>query len=135
MSKSYRDLDVFKLALDLVALVYALSERFPSSELYGLTAQMRRASVSVISQIAEGHGRLTFRERRQFCSQARGSLFEIEAQTMVAVRLAYITTKHEVEVTRQIKRTGCALDALIRYVRSRETARKATQRPSDPATQ
>ncbi len=75
---------------------------------------------SLISQIGEGHGRLTFGERRQFLSQARGSLFEIEAQSFAAVRLRFITGEQQSILRNQIKRAGRALDGLIKYVRSHE---------------
>jgi four helix bundle protein len=81
---------VFARAVDLSVTIYQVTEVFPRVEVYGLTAQLRRASVSVVSQIAEGQGRLSLGEWRQFLSQARGSLFEIQAQAIVANRLHYL---------------------------------------------
>ena len=78
--KSLHDLVAFQRALDLTEVVYRESSVFPSEELYGLTSQIRRAAVGVVSQIAEGHGRVTYGEWRQLLSQARGSLFEVEAR-------------------------------------------------------
>ena len=88
--KSLHDLVAFQRALDLTEVVYRESSVFPSEELYGLTSQIRRAAVGVVSQIAEGHGRVTYGEWRQLLSQARGSLFEVEAQAITAKRLRFL---------------------------------------------
>jgi four helix bundle protein len=80
MSKKLTDLVAFTRSVDLVAVVYEITSTFPRDERYGLVAQMRRCSVGVAAQIAEGEGRLTSGERRQFLSQARGSLSELEAR-------------------------------------------------------
>ena len=71
MLRSYRDLLVWQKALDLTILIYRLSERFPRTEIYGLTSQVRRASVSVPSNIAEGYGRGSRKEYLQFLSVAK----------------------------------------------------------------
>jgi len=81
MSK-YEGLVAFQRAMDLMVAVYQETDSFPRSERYGITSQIRRASLSVVSQIAEGQGRLTPGEWRQLLSQARGSLFEVEAQAI-----------------------------------------------------
>jgi four helix bundle protein len=90
MSGSYRDLRVWQRALDLVIDVYDETRGFPKEELYGLVSQMRRAAVSIPSNIAEGKGRLTDRDRAHFFCQARGSLLELEIQIRIAQRLQYI---------------------------------------------
>jgi four helix bundle protein len=73
---SYRDLIAWQRAMDLVEAIYKATRRFPKDELYGLTSQLRRAAVSVPSNIAEGQGRLTSGEFKQFLGHARGSLLE-----------------------------------------------------------
>jgi len=73
--QSYRDLLVWRKAMELVTLIYQETKAFPREELFGLTGQMRRASVAVPSNIAEGQGRQTRGEFRQFLGQAKGSLF------------------------------------------------------------
>ena len=88
--KSYKDLIVWQKAMDLVELVYQATKRFPREELYGLTNQLRRASVSVPSNIAEGQARNSTAEFRNFLSIARGSLAEVETQLLIAERLHYI---------------------------------------------
>jgi four helix bundle protein len=89
MVESFRDLDVWRLALDLAEAVYQCTSSFPKSELFGLTAQMRRAAVSIPSNIAEGRARSSTKEFLQFLSIALGSLAELETQFELAVRLGY----------------------------------------------
>lgn len=132
MSKSFKDLVAFQRALDVVVAVYDLTANFPKEELYGLTSQMRRASIGVISDIAEGQGRLLYGEWRQFLSQARGSLFEVEAQCIAAERLHFINARELAEMTRLIRGSGRALSGLIDWVRTKE---RSTKKPSNPATQ
>ena len=89
MVKSFRDLDVWRLSLDLAEAVYQCTASFPKSELFGLTAQMRWAAVSVPSNIAEGRARSSTKEFLQFLSIALGSLAELETEFELAVRLGY----------------------------------------------
>jgi four helix bundle protein len=124
MAKSFQQLDTFQRSLDVVVHVYALTARFPRHEQFGLVSQLRRASIGVISHIGEGQGRLTYGEWRQFLSQARGSLFEVEAQCLAAERLSFITAAELAETTRIIRRAGAALAGLIRWVRAKEAATK-----------
>ena len=84
---SYRDLTVWQAAIDLGQSVYELTAKFPRSELYGLTSQVRRSAVSVASNIAEGHARSSRKEYLRFLSIARGSLAETETQLIIAERL------------------------------------------------
>jgi len=77
--------------MDLVEEIYKITRGFPKNELYGLTSQLRRAAVSVPSNIAEGQGRLTPGEFKQFLGHAHGSLFETETQILLAGRLRYLS--------------------------------------------
>ncbi len=86
----HKELDVWKKSMDLVEEIYRVSKDFPSHELYGLTNQIRRAAVSIPSNIAEGSGRKGDKELLQFLSVALGSLAEVETQLLIAVRLGYI---------------------------------------------
>ena len=90
MVKSYRDLIVWQKGIQLTVLVYQLSKAFPREELYGLTSQMRRAAVSIPSNIAEGAGRLNTPEYRHFLGIARGSNFELQTQLTVARELGFV---------------------------------------------
>ncbi len=86
MRNSYRDLRTWQQAVDLAIDVYRLTKSFPREEVYGLTIQLRRAAVSVASNIAEGKGRSSDREFVQFLHHARGSLLEVETQILTRKR-------------------------------------------------
>ncbi len=87
----YRDLIVWRKAMDLAAEVHLLSKAFPRDELYGLTSQVRRAAVSVPSNIAEGQARQSTAEFLNFLSIAQGSLAEVDTQLLLAQRFHYLT--------------------------------------------
>ena len=93
MVKSFRDLLVWQRAIQLSVAIYRLTQGFPREELYGLSSQIRRASVSVPSNIAEGHGRLNTGEYRQFLGITRGSNFELQTQLEIARALGFGNTK------------------------------------------
>jgi four helix bundle protein len=84
MSQDYRDLIVWQKSIDLCLHIYRLTRTLPKEEQYGLTCQLRRAAVSVASNIAEGRGRLNGPEFRQFLGLAQGSLYELQTQLIVA---------------------------------------------------
>lgn len=86
---TYRELIVWRKSVELVVAVYRLTDKFPSSELYGLTSQMRRAAVSIPSNIAEGRRRSTRKDYRSFLINAFGSGSELETQTEIAKRLGF----------------------------------------------
>jgi four helix bundle protein len=87
MPQDFHDLTVWQRAIDLTVCIYRLTQKFPKEETYGLVSQLRRASVSVASNIAEGRGRLNPGEFRQFLGIALGSTFEIQTQLLVARKL------------------------------------------------
>ena len=88
--RSYRELEVWQKAIDLVVECYRISERFPKTELYGLTSQLQRAAISVPANIAEGQGRTHTKEFLNHLSIAYGSLMEIETHLQIAARLNYL---------------------------------------------
>jgi len=88
--QSYRELVVWQKAMTLVELIYEVTRQFPKEELYGLTNQIRRAAVSISSNIAEGQARKSTAEFRNFLSIAQGSRAEVETQTLIAIRLNYL---------------------------------------------
>ena len=110
----YKDLIVWQHAMTLCERIYRESDDFPSREMYGLTHQVRKSAVSIPSNIAEGEGRLTSGERRQFLSQAKGSLFELETQLIIAERVGYLRSKKLFEILNESRRT---LDGYIGFVR------------------
>jgi four helix bundle protein len=87
MAQDYRDLVVWQKAIQLSVCIYKLTQTFPKEELYGLCSQMRRASIFVASNIAEGRGRLNVAEFRQFLGLAQGSIYELQTQLIVAKAL------------------------------------------------
>ncbi len=89
MAKTFRELDVWNKAIDLTALIYESTADFPKQEIYGLSSQMRRAAVSIPSNIAEGSARGTRRDFRQFVKQAEGSNCELQTQLLIAKRLGF----------------------------------------------
>ena len=91
MGASFRDLIVWQRAIEMSLAIYKLTASFPNSERFGLTDQLRRAAVSVGSNIAEGYGRTTRGEYVQFLGHARGSIFEVQTQLTIAEGLGYGT--------------------------------------------
>jgi four helix bundle protein len=87
--KSFRDLRVWQAAMDLVEKIYRLTQKFPNHEVYGLTNQLRRAAVSIPSNIAEGHAREHTKEYLNFLSVTQGSIAEVQTQVEIADRLGY----------------------------------------------
>ena len=90
MMKNFKELNVWQKGIELVAIVYKNTSSFPEEEKYGLSAQMRRAAVSIPSNIAEGHLRKTAKDFKQFLSIARGSCAELETQIIIAHKLGFI---------------------------------------------
>lgn len=88
---SYQDLVVWQKAMQLAEAVYKLTQTFPTEERYGLTQQLRRATVSIPSNIAEGHARATTREYLHFLSIAQGSRAEAETQVLLAIQIGYLS--------------------------------------------
>lgn len=106
VAKTYRELLIWQKAMDLTVIVYQFTEKFPRSELYNLVSQMRRAAISVCSNIAEGFVRKYPREFKQFLSVSLGSLAELETQLMLAFRLGFITDTEQDAVLNQTVHLG-----------------------------
>lgn len=115
--QSYRDLFVWQRAMDLVESVYRLTRDWPNAEQFGLTSQVRRAAISIPSNIAEGQGRTGPREMLHYCSIAHGSLCEVETQLMIALRLAYGDVVAFNPVMEQAAEVGRLLQGLMRRLR------------------
>lgn len=110
--KSFRDLDIWQRSMALTESIYRITDTFPRSEVYGLSGQMRRAAVSVPSNIAEGFGRSGPNEYRQYLYMAHGSLAELMTQVMLAIRLGYLNQEkgnETVDETEQISRMTATL--------------------------
>ena len=111
--KNYQELIVWQKAMDLVEEVYIASKSFPREEIYGLTSQLRRAAVSIPSNIAEGQGRRTTPDFLRHLSIAYGSLREAETQIMIATRLRYLSQGKCQDVMRITGEVGRLLNGLM----------------------
>jgi len=115
---SYKDLIAWRRAMDLVTEIYRVTRTFPREEMYGLTNQLRRAAVSVPSNIAEGQARFSKKEFHHFLSHARGSLVEIETQITIAENLEYLSPQQTLTLLNQAAGLGRVLNGLIASIKS-----------------
>ena len=112
--QKYEDLIVWQKAMDLVEAVYGLAKMLPNEEIYALSSQMKRAAVSIPSNIAEGQERNTTKDFINYLYMAKGSKGELETQLLICVRLRYLT-KQQIEPTQNLLREiGKMLNALIK---------------------
>jgi four helix bundle protein len=111
--RHYQELIVWQRAMDLVEEVYRVSRTFPREEIYGLTSQLRRAAVSIPSNVAEGQGRRTTQDFLRHLSIAYGSLLEVETQIMIAIRLRYLTSGNCVVAMNIAAEVGKLLNGLM----------------------
>lgn len=100
--KSYKDLTIWNKGIDLVKLIYEITEKFPRKEMFGITNQMRRSALSIPSNIAEGQARNYTSEFIQFLHQSLGSLAELETQTIVSCEIGFINNQEKEKVTEKI---------------------------------
>ncbi|NCC35667.1 MAG: four helix bundle protein [Chloroflexia bacterium] len=112
--QSYRDLEVWQRSMDLVEEIYLLTRHLPKTELFGLTSQMRRAAISIPSNIAEGYGRYTPPDRRKFYLYARGSFEETKAWLRKLIRRKIIQPQDVSPYSEIIDELGPKLNAFIR---------------------
>ncbi len=117
--RSYRDLVVWQKAVELVIVIYELTEQFPKSEMYGLTSQMRRATVSIPSNIAEGRRRGSRKDFRNFILTAFGSGSELETQIEISRRLSFGKNL-------DYKQADALLDEIMRMLNRLESSLRAT---------
>ncbi|HEY0199163.1 MAG TPA: four helix bundle protein [Rhodanobacter sp.] len=115
--RPHERLEVWRDAMDLVEVIYRISARFPDSERFALTPQLRRAAISVPSNIAEGAARRSTPEYLRFLSMARGSLSELDTQLQIAERLAYVSDT--LDATDLTNRVFAKLNALIRSIQAK----------------
>src|SRR6267154_4859858 len=113
MAQHYKDLIVWQKAMDLVAALYDATEAFPKRETYSLTDQMRRAAVSIPSNIAEGQAHYSNREFIRFLRHSRGSLAEIETQLLIAQNRGYVPKERADELLQQTDELGRVISGLI----------------------
>lgn len=119
MGASFRDLVVWQRAVELSLAVYILTSGFPDAERFGLTNQLRRASVSVASNIAEGYGRSTRGQYLQFLGNARGSNFELQTQLLISEKLRFGDPDRHREALNLSEEVSKMLVALMRKLEER----------------
>ena len=115
-SNTFRDLNVWQRSRRLVSAIYLATKAFPKEEMYGLTNQLRRAAVSVPSNIAEGHRRGTPKEFKQFLIIARGSLAEIETQLTLSQDIEYLDEPTTTNLIKEVDEIGKMLNGLIKSI-------------------
>jgi four helix bundle protein len=121
MGQSFKDLVVWQRSIELTVDVYRLTSKFPECERFGLTNQMRRASVSIASNIAERNGRSTKGEYVQFLGHARGSCSELETQIVIAKQLGFGTAPSIETTESHCNGVGRLLGALMKSIRSKQS--------------
>lgn len=115
--RSYKDLVVWQRSMDLVESIYRITEKLPAKEQWGLISQMRRAVVSVPSNIAEGYGRQSSGNYIQFLSIGRGSLLELETQIELCIRLKYLARSNVEKHLNEIMEINKMLTSLIHKIK------------------
>ncbi|SRR6266568_2093336 len=120
--RDFKDLEAWKQARELRKLAYQLAKRLPAEEKYALGSQLRRASLSVTANIAEGFGRFSYRENIQYCRQARASAFEIRDHLTTAYDAGYVSKKEGLAADGLAQRVIQILNGYIRSTRRREGA-------------
>jgi four helix bundle protein len=118
-AKNYRDLIVWQIAIAFAKQVYLLSNQFPADERFSLTSQVRRAAVSIPSNIAEGQGRFSDADFCRFLSIAHGSLREVETQIILAVELGYLESVQITNRLESAEEVGRLINGLVRKLRER----------------
>jgi len=115
--KSFTDLDAWKEGHALVLMIYGATENFPQKEMFGLTSQMRRAAVSITSQIAEGFSRQSYKEKIQFYCISQGSNTELQNQLLISKDVGYLENKSFTVITDQSVKVQKLLNGLIKKSR------------------
>jgi len=118
--RHFRDLIVWQRSMELSVAIYDLTRDFPREEIYGLTSQMRRASVSILSNIAEGHGRHSRSQLANFTAMAKGSCYELEAQLLLARELSYGAVEKLQRSQGLCNEVGRMLHSMLNKLHSRE---------------
>jgi four helix bundle protein len=117
--RNYKELQVWQRAKNFAVSLYRLSEKFPQTERFGLTSQIRRAATSVPANIAEGWGRQSTKEYIQFLTVARGSLMELETHLIIAGDLSYLKPDQLKESQHEVEGIGQMLNRLIQALQAR----------------
>ncbi len=116
MAESYKNLKIWKDSVTLAADVYSLTKKFPKDEVFGVTSQLRRAVVSISSNIAEGSSRSSKKDYTRFIDIAIGSLHEVESLLAITFQLNYLSENEYVKITEQIKNLGILIGGFRKYL-------------------
>jgi len=124
--RDFKDLIAWRSARDLRAKIYRICIRFPKTEIFALSSQMRRAAVSVTANIAEGYGRFSYQENIQFCRQSRGSVYELRDHLTSSLDAGYITQEEYMELDSMALSVVKLINGYIRATRLRKQNAEAT---------
>jgi len=130
--KAYRQLEVWQIGMELASAVYELTAQFPEEEKYGLVSQMRRASVSIPANIAEGYGRDHRGDYLRFLSVARGSLMELETHIILAVKLSLVQRRDVRNCWQLAQRVGSMLTKLTQSLKKTPKNQNPRPQPRTP---
>jgi four helix bundle protein len=130
MEKPHKKLDVWQAAMKSTTMIYKLTNKLPGEEKFGLVPQMRRAAVSIPSNIAEGAARQGKREFKNFLSMAQGSLSELDTQLDLSMLLGYLSEDHVKEVGSQLLRVDKMLTGLIRTLQKKDKDNQSNKKHS-----
>jgi four helix bundle protein len=115
---SYKDLQVWQKSMEIVLAIYTETRTFPANEQYGLISQLKRAAISIPANIAEGYGRNSSKSYAGFLKIARGSLYEMEIELLIAEKLKFIQAENKLSLFNTIEEVTKMLNSLIRKIES-----------------
>ena len=116
--QNFTDLEAWKVAHKLVIGIYKLTQKYPHGEQFGIVNQMRRAAVSITSNIAEGFSRMSLKEKAQFYAIAKGSLTEIENQLIISRDIRYMSAEDFERIESEVRQTNRLITGLLKYARN-----------------
>ena len=122
--ETHKDLRVWRQSIEMVTSIYLMTQSFPKEEMFGLVSQLRRASVSVPSNIAEGYARGTDKEKLHFLRISSGSMSEVETQLMLGLNLGYIDQEKYNELSETVTSVWKQLNSLISSIKNRLTSQE-----------
>lgn len=120
MGSDFTSLEVYQLAEELIVEIYKISSKFPKEEIYGITSQVRRATISIALNIAESCGRYHFKDKSLFLYNARGSLLEVKSLVFICFKLKFIKKEVRDDLTEKINKLGVKLNNFIKYLKSKK---------------
>jgi four helix bundle protein len=116
--QNFTDLEAWRVAHQLVIGIYKLTQKYPQNEQFGIVNQMRRAAVSITSNIAEGFSRNSLKEKAQFYAIAKGSLTEVENQLLISRDIRYLSAADFERIEQEVRQSNKLITGLLKYARS-----------------